>query len=87
VVEFHSLPRVRERLPLRCERVRPPRPPGLPRSRSRSRTRTRHPIRIFVHVNVYRSAVNVYALHGPPVSPVHVLVPVHVHDTPASPCT
>ncbi|OQC19422.1 MAG: hypothetical protein BWX70_03326 [Verrucomicrobia bacterium ADurb.Bin070] len=79
------LPRVRERVPLRCERVRPPRPPGL--LRSRSRTRTRHP-RFPVYVNVYRSAVNVYALHGPPVSFVHVPVHVHVHDTLfASPCT
>ncbi len=42
----------------------------------------------FVYVNAYRSAVNVYGLHGPPGSPVHVPVHVHVHDTLfASSCT
>ena len=90
--------RVRGRVPLRCERVRPP-AHVFPRSRSRSRTRTRHPrrnlrfharsdrqpisrgpypVRIFVYVNVYRFAVNVYGL-PPTFSPVPVFEPLEWH--------
>jgi len=42
---------------------------------------------VYVYVNVYRFAVNVYGLHGLPFSPVHIHVHVPVHDAPVSPCT